>query len=315
MIGDGVSDAPALRRADVGIAVADGADAAKAAADITLTRPGIGVVIDAIAIARCIFRRMKSFLIYRIASTVEISCFFLFAVVLLQPSDYNPYWPAYFSMPVGMLILMTVLNDGTLITIAYDRVQPSHQPEEWQLPEVFAAAVSLGVVACGSSLLLLRMALATAVPDSFFVSYLGLRPLDYGEIVALLFLKISVSNFLTVFCARHTVRSRRCPSNAFLFLAAGHTDAQKKLFALQGWFWSSTPHWMLASGAVLSAAVSTLLASFWPSSLDPPVQGLATGGAGLWIPVALAFSVFFWLLQDAVKVSVTHGIMMHQLHA
>mmetsp|Transcript_21913 Transcript_21913/g.60832 ORF Transcript_21913/g.60832 Transcript_21913/m.60832 type:complete len:1381 (-) Transcript_21913:229-4371(-) len=275
MMGDGVGDAPALRRADVGFAVLGAADAAKAASDVTLTGSGLGVVIDAVVIARCVFRRMKSFLIYRIASTLEISCFFLISVLFLHPSDYNPYWPTYFSLPVGMLILITVLNDWMIITIAYDRVQPSRQPEKWRMPELFAAAICLGAVACGSSLLLLYLALGTAVPDSFFVSYLGLQPLDYGEIVALLFLKISVSNFLTVFSARHT-----------------------------GWLWSSKPHWLLASSAVLSAALSVLLASFWPSSLDPPVQGLATGGGVLWIPVSLAYSVLFWLVQDALKVAV-----------
>jgi len=272
MTGDGVNDAPALKRADVGIAVEGSTDAARAASDIILTAPGLSVIVDAIVISRCIFRRMKSFLIYRIASTLEIVCFFFFAVLFMHPSDFNPYWPVYFSLPVGMLILITVLNDGTIITIAYDNVQPSQHPEKWRMGQLFAVAIALGAVACGSSLLLLYLALGTAL-DGSVLTAIGLPMLSYGEIVTLLYLKISVSDFLTIFCARST-----------------------------GWLWSSRPHWMLATGAVFATVISVLLAAFWPESTDPEVQGLALGGAPIWIPVSLGYSLFFWVVQDAVKV-------------
>ncbi|KAJ1385908.1 P-type ATPase [Sesbania bispinosa] len=133
MTGDGVNDAPALKKADIGIAVADATDAARSASDIVLTEPGLSVIVSAVLTSRAIFQRMKNYTIYAVSITIRIVFGFML-VALIWKFDFSPF----------MVLIIAILNDGTIMTISKDRVKPSPLPDSWKLKEIFATGVVLG---------------------------------------------------------------------------------------------------------------------------------------------------------------------------
>merc|ERR1740127_287174 len=250
MTGDGVNDSPALKRADVGVAVFGATDAAKAAADIVLTEPGLSTIVDGILIARRIWCRVRSFLTYRIAATLQLLCFFFIAVFAYRPNEYMPEnwekdpefmdtheWPPFFHMPVLMLMLITLLNDGTLITIGYDYAVAPTTPPTWNLPFLFSMAFVQSFVAMISSVNLLYILLHSWDQGSM-MRQLGLGGLSYGKITSSIYLKVSVSDFLTLFSAR----------------AGGD------------WFFMVKPAPVLLGGAMIALSASTCWALFYPNS-------------------------------------------------
>lgn len=134
MTGDGVNDAPALAQADIGIAVDDATDAARAAADIVLVSPGLSVIITAIRMSREIFLRMKNYAMYSIAMTVRIV--FTFGILTVA-------WNWYF--PTLLVVILAILNDGTILTISKDNVKPSPTPDSWKLKQVFVSSICFGL--------------------------------------------------------------------------------------------------------------------------------------------------------------------------
>jgi len=273
MTGDGVNDAPALKKADVGIAVQGATDAACAASDLILTAPGLSVIIDAITISRSIFQRMKNYVIYRVACTIQLLTFFFCAVLFMRPQQYhyeNETRPQFFNLPVMALVVITILNDGTIISIAYDNVIPSTRPERWNLPVLFVVATWLGLVAVASSMLLLHLGLDGMNPKGFFCNVLGLRPITYDEVMTIMYLKISLSDFFTVFAAR-----------------------------TQSYFWTRVPGTLLGLAAIVATASSTLLSLKWPfSSKDDNMASISWGLAALvWL-----YCLIWFIVQDNLKV-------------
>ena len=123
MTGDGVNDAPALKKADCGIAVSDATDAARAAASIVLTTAGLSVIIDAIKESRKIFQRMNSYAIYRIAETLRVLLFMTTAILVFN----------FYPLTAVMIVMLALLNDGAILSIAYDNVHYKNAPEAWNM--------------------------------------------------------------------------------------------------------------------------------------------------------------------------------------
>ena len=179
MTGDGVNDAPALKKADCGIAVSGATDAARAAADIVLLAPGLSVIIDAIKEGRRIFQRMNSYAIYRIAETLRVLLFVTLAILIFN----------FFPVTAVMIVVLALLNDGSILSIAYDNVHYKKQPEGWNMRLVIGIATVLGVV---------------GPIAAFGLFYLGDRVyhLNHAHLQTLMYLMLSVAGSMTIYLTR-----------------------------------------------------------------------------------------------------------------
>ena len=213
MTGDGVNDAPALKKADCGIAVSGATDAARAAAAIVLMTPGLSVIIDAIKESRRIFQRMNSYAIYRIAETMRVLLFMTLSILVFN----------FYPVTAVMIVMLALLNDGAILSIAYDNVHYKDQPEAWNMRLVLGIATVLGVV---------------GVVAAFGLFYLGERVfhLDRAHIQTLMYLKLSVAGHLTIFLTRTRGPFWSIRPARILWVAVLGTQAVATLIAVYGLF-------------------------------------------------------------------------------
>ncbi len=148
MTGDGVNDAPALRQAEVGIAVSTATDVAKGAASVVLTEPGLTNIVALIGQGRAIYQRILTWIINKISRTILKAAFVAIAFVVTGK----------FVISAFVMLLLVFVTDFAVITLATDRVRPSQKPETWNIGGFVAVAVALGVAMVAETLLLLWIA-------------------------------------------------------------------------------------------------------------------------------------------------------------
>ncbi|XP_028075224.1 ATPase 10, plasma membrane-type-like [Camellia sinensis] len=260
MTGDGVNDAPALKKADIGIAVADATDAARSASDIVLTEPGLSVIISAVLTSRAIFQRMKNYTIYAVSITIRIVLGFML-LALIWEYDFPPF----------MVLIIAILNDGTIMTISKDRVKPSPKPDSWKLNEIFATGVVIGTYLALITVLFYWVVGST----SFFENHFGVESLSSTE-------KISSAMYLQVSII----------SQALIFVTRSHS-----------WSFMERPGILLMCAFVVAQLVATLIAVYATISFAS-ISGIGWGWAGvIWL-----YSVIFYIPLDIIKFAVHYAL-------
>ena len=267
MTGDGVNDAPALKKADCGIAVSGATDAARAAADIVLMAPGLRVIIDAIEQARIVFERMKSYVVYRIAETIRILLFMTLSIVVF---DFYP-------ITAIMIILLALLNDIPIMTIAYDNTKVEKKPVRWDMKPIFVLSSWLGIAGVLSSFTIfyITMIYLKSHPDTAMYlpevpSWVNMHDDKsfLGFVQTLFFVKLIIAGHYTIFNTR-----------------------------IADWFFKKPyPSWPLFLASLVTALIGTAIGLY---SFD-----LMTRINWQWALFLWGYVTIWFIFNDVVKMSV-----------
>ncbi|KAJ3670145.1 hypothetical protein LUZ60_010469 [Juncus effusus] len=265
MTGDGVNDAPALKKADIGIAVDDATDAARGASDIVLTEPGLSVIISAVLTSRAIFQRMKNYTIYAVSITIRIVLGFML-LALIWKFDFPPF----------MVLIIAILNDGTIMTISKDRVKPSPLPDSWKLAEIFATGVILGGYLAMMTVIFFWAAYKTDFfPRIFHVESLEKTAQDdFQKLASAVYLQVSTISQALIFVTRS-----------------------------RSWSFVERPGLLLVVAFFIAQLIATLIAVYadWGFAA---IKGIGWGWAGvIWL-----YNLIFYFPLDIIKFLIRYAL-------
>ncbi|RKF56940.1 Plasma membrane ATPase [Erysiphe neolycopersici] len=217
MTGDGVNDAPSLKRADTGIAVEGSSDAARSAADIVFLAPGLGAIIDALKTSRQIFHRMYAYVVYRIALSLHLEIFFGLGIAIMDKS-----------LNIELIVFIAIFADVATLAIAYDNAPFSKTPVKWNLPKLWGMSVLLGIVLAAGSWITLTTMIVRG-PNGGIIQ-------NYGVIDPVLFLEISLTENWLIFITRANGPFWSSLPSWQLVSAILAVDIIATLFTIFGWF-------------------------------------------------------------------------------
>ncbi|KZT53113.1 ATPase [Calocera cornea HHB12733] len=256
MTGDGANDAPALSRANVGIAVEGATDAARGAADIVLTEPGLSTIVHAIRGSRIIFQRMRNYSIYACSVTIRIVVCFAILAFAYQ-----------FDFPPFMILIIALLNDGTIMTLSVDRVLPSMTPDAWDLAEIFSFAVAYGIWLTLSTLALFMVLWHTTFFEDHFKVDGYHDDVNNNHIHMILYLQVAII------------------SQALIFVTRSH-----------GFFFMERPSIALMVAFGIAQLISSIIAAY-ANWYFTDVEGISGG----WIGIVWIWNVLWYLPLDFIK--------------
>ncbi|PAV15299.1 plasma-membrane proton-e [Pyrrhoderma noxium] len=275
MTGDGANDAPALSRANVGIAVEGATDAARGAADIVLTEPGLSTIVHAIRGSRQIFQRMRNYAIYACAVTIRIVvCFAILAFA------YN------FDFPPFMVLIIALLNDGTIMTLSVDRVLPSSTPDSWDLAEIFAYAVAYGLFLTLSTVILVVVIIETTFfQDKFGVTLPsqvenGVIDHNDAQLHTIVYLQVAII------------------SQALIFVTRSH-----------GFFFMERPSVALLFAFVVAQVVSSIIAAYADWGFTK-IHSISGG----WIGIVWVWNIIWFIPLDWIKFAMKATVIKYLRH-